>query len=244
MKPKERCDLVSAGCEGLPEEVAAACLALSLGEGNVSPYHLLPDSHLLLLLPLWRREHHPPVFGRHEFGEKLEQEQVSEVLTEGSDRNHQWQTSVSPCENAQLATLTWSSASSELLRISATRSLRGAPLTCGSSSEESSSTTRRMWTCERSIFTLRSRRSHSQISVVTLALQSRTQQKKNQSCSHWRGLLLCGTCEADKLVSSSPSPPHPQATQGLWLVGGGMRRCHQTEIRSSSPLTACDNGIK
>lgn len=53
----------------------------------MSPYHLLPDSHLLL--PLWRSEDHLAVFGRHELREKLQQEQVSEILTEGSDRNYQ-----------------------------------------------------------------------------------------------------------------------------------------------------------
>lgn len=81
----KRCDVVSAWCEGLPEEAAAACLALSLGEGNVSPYHLLPDSHLLLPY-LWRSGEHLALFGRHQFREKLEQEQVSEILTEGSKR--------------------------------------------------------------------------------------------------------------------------------------------------------------
>lgn len=81
----KRCAVVSAWCEGLPEEAAAACLALSLGEGNVSPYHLLPDSHLLLS-HLWRSGEHLALFGRHQFREKLEQEQVSEILTEGSKR--------------------------------------------------------------------------------------------------------------------------------------------------------------
>lgn len=73
---------MSAWCERLPEEAAAACLAVSLGEGNVSPYHLLPEPHLLLTL---RRS----VLRGHEFREKLEQEQVSEILAESSDRNYQ-----------------------------------------------------------------------------------------------------------------------------------------------------------
>lgn len=80
---------MSAWCEGLPEEAAAACLALSLGEGNVSSYHLLPDPHFLLTL--WRSEDHPAVLGYHEFREKLEQEQVSEILAGSSDRNYQSQ---------------------------------------------------------------------------------------------------------------------------------------------------------
>lgn len=73
-----------ARCERLPEEVAAACLALSLGEGKMSPHHLLPDSHRLLLLRLGERL----VSSRcHQFRDKLQQEQVSEVLKEDRKGN-------------------------------------------------------------------------------------------------------------------------------------------------------------
>ena len=72
--------------ERLPEEVAAACLALSLGEGQMSPPHLLPDAHLLL--QLLQLGEHLLSSGCHQVRHQLQQEQVSEVLRE--DRKAQW----------------------------------------------------------------------------------------------------------------------------------------------------------
>lgn len=71
--------LVLARGERFPEEVAAARLALSLGDWEVSPHHLLPDSHLLALQ---LGEH---LVSSHEFRHKFQQEQVSEILKEDGE---------------------------------------------------------------------------------------------------------------------------------------------------------------
>lgn len=157
-------DLVSARCESLPEEVTAACLALSLGEGSMSPHHLLPEAHLLLpLLRLWK---HLALFGCHQLREKLEQEQVSEILIEGSKRNQKStveikMSSFSTILNFEITSeaLTLSFARSDL-RILVSMSLRGVPLICTSSVEENNAT-RRTSTRGRSISSLHSCNSHS-----------------------------------------------------------------------------------
>lgn len=51
--------------EGLPEEVAAACLAVSLGEGNLAPHHHLPLPDSRFLLILLRQEQRLPLRSHH-----------------------------------------------------------------------------------------------------------------------------------------------------------------------------------
>lgn len=217
---------MSARCEGLPEEAAAACFALSLGEGNVSAYHLLPDSHLLL--PLWRSKDHLAVFGRHEFREKLELEQVSEILTESSNRNYQWKTLHGI--KFFLAMVKCSTHNSHLVVCK----FRAPQNLCQSVSLWSAADLRQqlrvkqhhkenvnLWT--KHLHSPQSSLAVPDFSFNTAArLQNAAKTSRAVTCMY----CLCGTCEADKLVSSSSSPPHPQAKQRMWLVGGGMRRCH------------------
>ena len=70
--------------ERLPEEVAAARLALSLGDRKVPPHHLLPDSYLLALQ---LGEH---LVSSQKFGHKFQQEQVSEILKGRTAKERNW----------------------------------------------------------------------------------------------------------------------------------------------------------
>lgn len=155
--------------ESFPEEVAAACFALSLGERNVSPHHLL------LFLQLWD---HLVSSRCHQLRHKLEQEQVSEILKKSNKENKTLTplTSlkvfsikkllkimslplmdafpISPTVSATWNTLCdWLTLSFAMsaLSVSVSKSLRGAPLTCTSSTEENKAT-RSSSTWERSIF--------------------------------------------------------------------------------------------
>lgn len=71
VKVKPEHPLALTGGVRLPEEVAAACLALSLGERDVAPHPRLPDSGVLLI-PL-RLEEHLPLCSHH-LGRKLQQD--------------------------------------------------------------------------------------------------------------------------------------------------------------------------
>lgn len=51
--------------EGFPEEVAAACLAVSLGERNLPSYHQLPIPDSSFLPILLRQEQHLPLRSHH-----------------------------------------------------------------------------------------------------------------------------------------------------------------------------------
>lgn len=75
-----------AGGESLPEKVAATCLAFSLGERNLTPCHLLPDSHHLLLLLQLTEPLHP--FRSHQLWNKLQQEQASAILKETNPKSY------------------------------------------------------------------------------------------------------------------------------------------------------------
>lgn len=62
--------------ESLPEEVAAACLAVSLGEGNLAPHHHLPIPNSSILL---RQEQHLPLRSHH-LGYDPQQDQDGQIL--------------------------------------------------------------------------------------------------------------------------------------------------------------------
>lgn len=65
--------------ESLPEEVAAACLAISLGERNLAPHHHLPLPDSSILLILLRQEQHLPLRSHH-LGYDPQQDQDGQIL--------------------------------------------------------------------------------------------------------------------------------------------------------------------
>lgn len=77
LKVKPKNPLALARGVRLPEEVATACLALSLGKRNLPPHHHLPDSSFLLILQ--RQEEHLPLCSHH-LGHNLQQDQESQIL--------------------------------------------------------------------------------------------------------------------------------------------------------------------
>lgn len=81
LKVKPESPPALAGGVRLPEEVATACLALSLGERDQALHPHPPPASSFLLLLLGQEEHLP--LCSHHLGHKLQQDQESQVLKTG-----------------------------------------------------------------------------------------------------------------------------------------------------------------